>query len=86
MLRSYTILILLFFLVQCGHSGAEGQLVSLTGVTMGNIPYNIKYYHPGGTSYKSAIDSLLEVWNQSLSTYIPDSEISGFNKDSCHYF
>ena len=86
MLRSICIFTLIFTLVQCGHSRSELQMVALTGTTMGNISYNVKYYHPDGTSYKTEIDSLLNVWNQSLSTYITDSEISRFNRDSCHIF
>lgn len=52
--------------------------VSFNGETMGTY-YNIIYLHPKGTSYKSSVDSLLIAWNKSLSTYIPDSEISRFN-------
>jgi thiamine biosynthesis lipoprotein len=86
MLRTICISILFIAFSQCGSSGSDGKLVTLTGVTMGNIPYNIKYYHAKGTSFKSSIDSLLEVWNLSLSTYIPESEISRFNRDSCHEY
>ena len=35
---------------------------------------------------KPEIDSLLESFNQSLSTYIPESEISRFNADTVFYF
>lgn len=54
----------------------------LQGVTMGVIPYNIKYQDENERNFQKQIDSLLVDFNQSLSTYIPDSEISIFNKTS----
>lgn len=56
--------------------------VAFTGTTMGTIGYSVKYYSESGVDYSAAVDSLLEVWNQSLSTYIPESEISRFNNGS----
>ena len=54
---------------------------------MGTIGYTVKYYSNDGTDYGADIDSLLKVWNQSLSTYIEDSEITRFNlTDSCIRF
>ena len=46
---------------------------------MGNISYNIKYLSKEKINYKSAIDSILVDFNNSLSTYISDSELSKFN-------
>lgn len=57
--------------------------VRLEGITMGVIPYMVKYLDPEGINYQYEIDSLLYHWNMSMSTYIPASEISRFNKDSC---
>jgi len=65
---------------------ASQQTVRLSGMTMGTIQYNITYLHPEGLDLSKEIDSLLKVWNQSLSTYIPESEISRFNLDSCFIF
>lgn len=53
--------------------------VEILGETMGTT-YNVKYLHENNINYKAGIDSLLVAFNQSLSTYIPDSEISRFNK------
>lgn len=58
----------------------------VAGTTMGVVPYNVKYIDPEGRELKAEIDSLLKDFNQSLSTYIPDSEISRFNRDSVHHF
>ncbi|MFT4738202.1 MAG: thiamine biosynthesis lipoprotein [Cyclobacteriaceae bacterium] len=51
----------------------------ISGQTMGTIPYSIKYKTDGAVDFKDNVDSLLLAFNQSLSTYIPDSEISRFN-------
>ncbi|WP_375585024.1 FAD:protein FMN transferase [Cyclobacterium xiamenense] len=53
--------------------------IVLTGPTMGTS-YRIVYLDPGKRDFQEEIDSLLREINQSLSTYIPDSEISRFNQ------
>ncbi|MBB6326851.1 thiamine biosynthesis lipoprotein [Algoriphagus iocasae] len=55
----------------------NGKL-TLSGKTMGTT-YNITYLDEEGRDFQPSIDSLLVVFNQSLSTYIPDSELSQFN-------
>lgn len=64
---------------------AHTPLVHLTGTTMGVVPYSIKYLDKSGQALQPSVDSLLEAFNQSLSTYIPNSEISTFNKDSAGF-
>ncbi|MCS6968950.1 MAG: FAD:protein FMN transferase [Cytophagales bacterium] len=54
-------------------------LVKLSGRAMGTT-YHISYLDPQRNNYQPAIDSLLDLFNLSLSTYLPDSEISRFNK------
>ncbi len=54
--------------------------VYVQGMTMGTIAYNIKYLDSEKRNFKKEIDSLLQDFNKSLSTYIPDSEISTFNQ------
>lgn len=58
----------------------------ITGQTMGTIPYSIKYKTPELIDYQTGVDSLLKAFNQSLSTYIPDSEISRFNRNDTLVF
>lgn len=53
--------------------------LEINGQTMGTF-YQIKYLDAERRDFKSSIDSLLVVINQSLSTYIPDSELSRFNQ------
>ena len=80
------LLVLVIFLVwKLRQDYQKGKWISLVGETMGTT-YNIKYNHDKGSNYQVSIDSLLKVFNQSLSTYIPDSEISQFNRDSIFYF
>ncbi len=55
------------------------EMTHLTGQTMGTIQYNVKYLEKQAYNYQKPIDSILAAFNQSLSTYIPDSEISELN-------
>lgn len=57
------------------------EKIAITGTTMGTT-YSIKYLNDTGLNLKGSIDSLLEMYNQSLSTYIPNSEISQFNNNT----
>ncbi|MDG1277013.1 MAG: FAD:protein FMN transferase [Algoriphagus sp.] len=52
--------------------------VTFSGQTMGTT-YSLTYLTESGKNLQSSVDSLLVVFNNSLSTYIPDSEISQFN-------
>ena len=58
------------------------KLNHFTGQTMGTIQYNVKVVGTESFSYQRSIDSLLLSFNATLSTYIPTSEISQFNKTS----
>lgn len=59
--------------------------LTITGQTMGTI-YSIKYLDEAERNFKQSIDSLLEVFNQSLNHYLPESEISRFNRQDSLYF
>ena len=52
---------------------------TIKGSTMGNIAYVVHYYDDEERNFKPQIDSLLGKFNQTFSTYIPDSKISSFN-------
>lgn len=62
-----------------------GEKIEFVGQTMGTS-YSIKYIDEEGRNYQSQIDSLLEVFNQGLSTYIPESDISRFNREAFFKF
>ena len=52
----------------------------ISGSTMGAITYNVKYKTKEPINYETQIDSVLKKFNHSLSTYIPESEISRLNQ------
>ena len=75
----FFILIILF--IGCK---SEDQTITINGNTMGTT-YSIKIIdnklqHIDINNVKSKIDSVLQAVNQQMSTYIPDSEISRFNR------
>lgn len=55
--------------------------VKLEGATMGTS-YHITYFDASHRNFQAQIDSVLKVFNQSLSTYIGNSEVSLFNDGS----
>jgi len=57
----------------------ESSRITVTGQTMGTT-YRVVYLDDRRRDFKQEIDSVLIAFNQSLSTYIPDSEISRFNR------
>lgn len=73
------ILISILLTLKLSRDRAGLKLVKIHGSTMGTY-YNISYLDEKGRNYQQEIDSLLALFNQSLSTYIQDSEINRFNK------
>src|SRR5690554_4409233 len=53
--------------------------ITVSGKTM-DTTYRVVYLNSKGIDFKGSIDSILVRFNQSLSTYIPDSELSRLNK------
>ena len=77
--------VLVVYLIRI-NSTPDKQELEFLGSTMGTVPYSVKVISAASVELKSSIDSVLVAFNQSLSTYIPDSEISIFNKtDSFAY-
>ena len=63
----------------------EKNVVVFSGSTMGTH-YSVKYLDKQKRNFQEQIDSIFFLFNQSLSTYIPDSEISRFNRSDTLYF
>ncbi len=81
--RLYLLVLMIAIFVVWKYRQDKGlATVYVKGITMGVVQYNITYRDHEGRDFKPAIDSLLIDFNQSLSTYIPDSEISVFNRES----
>lgn len=85
--RIYAVVLLIaLFVVWKYRQGQTAEEIQLTGTTMGTIAYNIKYLDSEKRDFKVEVDSLLRDFNQALSTYIPDSEISVFNRENAVTF
>ena len=83
----YTLVLLLaVFLVWKYRQGKQQPMIAFNGTTMGPIMYHVKYFDKEKRNFKHEVDSLLKRFNQALSTYIPDSEISRFNSDTTLLF
>ena len=74
------------YFVRKGDTDDQPAMTTLQGRTMGPIIYNVKYFDEQSRDFSAQVDSLLQNFNQSLNTYIPESEISRFNRDSLFYF
>ena len=79
--RIYLIVLMLAIFAVYTYRKNQPKEVELQGTTMGTIAYNIKYLDKDQRNFKMQIDSLLKDFNLALSTYIPSSEISSFNKE-----
>ena len=79
------ILITAMFVVWKFRQSKAEEPLKIEGSTMGTT-YHITYFDAKNRNFKPAVDSLLKVFNQSLSTYIPDSEISKFNRSQSFVF
>lgn len=77
--RIYLIVLMLSIFAVYTYRENRPKEVLVQGTTMGTIAYNVKYLDRKQRNFKKQIDSLLQDFNQALSTYIPDSEISTFN-------
>ncbi len=53
--------------------------IMIEGQTMGTT-YHITYYDRQNRDFKASVDSLLEVVNQCINTYLKDSDITRFNQ------
>jgi FAD:protein FMN transferase len=81
MSKSGFYIFVLFVLIYAGcrrESGHTADYIQLRGRTMGTT-YSIRYASHG-IDFQTAIDSLLKEVNMAVSTYIPESTISKFNR------
>lgn len=59
--------------------------IKIEGKTMGTT-YNITYFDSDNRNFKASVDSLLAVVNQSINTYLKDSEITTFNNGTSYVY
>ncbi|HCM75155.1 MAG TPA: thiamine biosynthesis protein ApbE [Cytophagales bacterium] len=79
------VLVSLVFIVWKYRQSNSIHEIRIEGKTMGTT-YHITYFDKEGRNLKPQIDSLLEVFNQSLSTYLKESEVSLFNTGNVVHF
>ena len=73
--------LLIAFLIVSYFRNEKPRLYQITGQTMGTIIYNVKYVGDEIGGLDKEISDKLVAFNQSLSTYIPSSEISRLNEE-----
>ncbi|MBX2957676.1 MAG: FAD:protein FMN transferase [Cyclobacteriaceae bacterium] len=73
------ILITSVFAVWLYRKNQAPEPMMIEGKTMGTT-YHITYFDDQRRNFKTSVDSLLEVVNQSINTYLPNSDITLFNK------
>ncbi len=78
-LLTFGVVLIIAFVVYTFFRKSEPRLQVITGQTMGTIVYKVKFMGMGGEVSKAEVDSVLQAFNLSLSTYIPSSEISRLN-------
>lgn len=83
-MRQYLILAFLLLISACSDNHSN-DIIKISGATMGTKYHVVITNKKNNTAYssneiKSQVENLLLKINQQMSTYIPDSEISKFNK------
>ena len=78
MKKIYIILFTVLLAFSCAKE--EPVNIKLAGPVFGT-GFNIQYHSEESINYQNQFDSLFAVINQSLSTYIPDSDISKWNRN-----
>ncbi len=73
----YLSLLLILLFVSCGNKDPEALLFQ--GEAFGTT-YNIQLYSKKDVNFQKGLDSVIAAVNHSVSTYIPDSDISKVNK------
>ncbi|SHG60136.1 FAD:protein FMN transferase [Winogradskyella jejuensis] len=78
MKRVFLVLSIVSLFLGCAEK--EPTNIKLSGPVFGT-GYNIQYYSKADENYEKQFDSLFGVINKSLSTYIPNSDISKWNRN-----
>ena len=76
-----SVLLPVLAVLSCCNGTREGYYISLAGPTQGTS-FHISYLSADSIVYQEAVESLLHEFDTSLSTYLPSSLISRFNRGS----
>lgn len=90
MMMRWLFLILVSLIIITGCNSENKSLIKIDGKAQGTT-WHITYLSEDSSNHKSAIDSLLKLIDNSMSTYLPSSIISRINKNDKdvivdHYF
>ena len=83
MISVVRLLLLLLLFNSCSNSNkknSKNQIHTIKGYTQGTT-YNVKYLHPEKKIQKNELDSLLNIIDQSMSSYIDSSNLSLINNN-----
>lgn len=80
MKKTLSFIILLFVALSCSQSTKQLKEVSFQGAAQGTY-YMVKYYDVEGRNLQVEVDSILNVFDQSLSLWVPNSIISKVNRN-----
>jgi len=72
-------LLLMIVIIIFWYARRPAPMMEVSGITFGTIAYKVKYKDPQKRDLATPIDSLLTVFNNALSHYVPSSEVSEFN-------
>lgn len=75
----YTVILLVSLFIVYQYRKRSTDLIFLEGKTMGTT-YHITYFDKEQRNFKQQIDSILDRVNRSINTYLPQSEVTRFNK------
>ena len=78
-MKNITLFFALMLLLTACKTEKNTEYLAIQGETMGTY-YKVTYLDSLGRDFKKPVDSLLEVVNNEISTYIPSSTVSQFNK------
>lgn len=78
-MKNTTLISALIFLFAACQTEKNPDFLAIQGETMGTY-YKVTYFDSLNRDFKKPVDSLLEVVNHEISTYIPTSTISRFNQ------
>lgn len=78
-MKKILILLLVIFYFSCDNNKNQSEYQKLAGHAFGTT-FHIIHKNGSGQIYEKQIDSLIHLINKSLSTYMPNSDISKINK------
>jgi FAD:protein FMN transferase len=80
LIKGLILIVVIGAILMISHLNGRGQYIKIAGFIQGTT-YHITYESKAGRNLQREIDSLLAVFDQSMSTYLPTSIISRINQN-----